>query len=96
MGQDYGGVCNKKKEKDNAVLLDIVKMNFAVIWQEKGQTRVCKCGSGKLSFRESIPIKYHKDGKVKKLSLQGKVCNDCDRKFLVRKMLLEEYHRIEG
>ena len=86
----------QKKEKDNAVLLDIVKMNFAVIWQEKGQTKVCKCGSEKLSFKENIPIKYHKDGKVKKLFLQGKVCNDCDRKYLVRKMLLEEYHKIEG
>lgn len=86
----------QKKEKDNAVLLDIVKMNFAVIWQEKGQTKTCKCGSEKLNFRENIPIKYHKDGKVKKLVLQGKVCKDCDRKFLVRKMLLEEYHKIEG
>ena len=70
----------QKKEKDNAVLLDIVKMNYAVIWQEKGQSKECKCGSAKLSFKESIPIKYHKDGKVKKLFLQGKVCNDCDRK----------------
>lgn len=86
----------QKKEKDNAVLLDIVKMNYAVICQEKGQSKECKCGSAKLSFKESIPIKYHKDGKVKKLFLQGKVCNDCDRKYLVRKMLLEEYHKIEG
>lgn len=86
----------QKKEKDNAVLLDIVKMNYAVIWQEKGQSKECKCGSAKLSFKENIPIKYHKDGKVKKLFLQGKVCNDCDRKYLVRKMLLEEYHKIEG
>ena len=86
----------QKKEKDNAVLLDIVKMNHAVIWQEKGQSKECKCGSAKLSFKENIPIKYHKDGKVKKLFLQGKVCNDCDRKYLVRKMLLEEYHKIEG
>ena len=86
----------QQNEKDNEILKNIINMNFIVIWQEKAQDKTCKCGNNMLCFYRQIPIKYRKDGKAKELMVQGKLCKDCGEKYIVRKMLLERYHEIEG
>ena len=82
--------------KENELLKGIVNMNFMVLWQRKAQCRTCKCGATNLYHYRQLPIKYRKDGKIKELMVQGKKCKDCGRKYIVRKMLLDKYHEIEG
>ena len=86
----------QQNELDNEILKKIVKMNYLEIWQEKGQSRTCKCGSKTLCFSDRVAIKYRKGGKINELTMQGKICNDCGRKYVVRKILLEKYHEAEG
>ena len=86
----------KQAEKENELLKGIVNMNFMVLWQKKAQEKTCKCGNNLLCFFPNIPIKYRKDGKVKELMVTGKMCKDCGRKYIVRKMLLDKYHEVEG
>ena len=86
----------KQAEQENELLKGIVNMNFMVLWQKKAQSRTCKCGATNLYHYRQIPIKYRKDGTVKELMVQGKKCKDCGRKYIVRKMLLDKYHEVEG
>ena len=86
----------RKNERDNEILHGIANMNFMVIWQEKAQDKTCRCGSNKLCYFRELPIKYRQDGKVKELKVCGKMCKDCGRKYIVRKVLLDKYHEAEG
>lgn len=86
----------EKNEENNQLLLHFMKMNFMVLWNEKGQEKICRCGAKTLCYMDKIEIRYRKDGKVKILHLGGKICKDCGRKYIVRKELLEKYYKIEG
>lgn len=86
----------RQNEIDNEILKGIVKLNFMVLQREKGQIKTCICGGNKIDYSERIPIKYRKDGKLKELTMKGKICKDCGRKYIIRKMLLEKYHEKEG
>ena len=83
-------------ETDKAVLKDIVNMNFVITIKERTHVKTCKCGAQVSCSMDNISIKYHKDGKTKEMTVQGRICRDCERKLVLEKMLLAKYHEIEG
>ncbi len=50
----------------------------------------CLCG-GRLSYSDSIELKFHKYGKISSVVVPGKTCQDCGRKFVVINAIKKEF-----
>lgn len=72
---------------DEKIIEDIELCNFIMIEQRKGEVHRCLCG-GNLEFKEKIAIKFHQNEKMKTVEITGKQCVDCERKLVVKSILL--------
>ena len=52
-----------KENREKKILEDIKLCNFISIADKRGQVKQCVCG-GKLSYKENLVIKFHKNGKM--------------------------------
>ena len=74
------------KEK---IVADVVLCNFIIIDEKKGKRKKCLCG-GKLHYKENIVIRFHNAGKMVSLLIAGKQCIECERKFVIKSILLSK------
>ena len=63
--------------------------NFINIENKKGEVKKCLCG-GNLTFKDKLAIRFHKNGKMETVEITGKQCVDCDRKLVIKSLLLNE------
>ena len=105
--QDYNNRSTKQKnsetekikqrnEEDNTFIRRIQNMNFLSVWTSEDQTDKCVCEGIKYEAKERISIKYRKNGIVKEIFVNGKICKDCGRKIVLKKPILDAYHKAEG
>lgn len=105
--QDYNNRSTKQKnsetekikqrnESDNTFIRHIQNMNFLSVWTSENQTDKCVCEGIDFGSKEKLAIKYRKDGIVKEILVSGKICKDCGRKIVVKKLILDAYHKAEG
>ena len=105
--QDYNNRSTKQKnseteeikqrnESDNTFIKQIRNMNFISVWSYNDQEDKCVCEGLKFEDREKISIKYRINGSVKEIFVNGKICKDCGRKIVLKKPILDAYHKAEG
>ena len=51
------------------------------------------CLWGKLSYKENLVIKFHKNGKMSSIHMNGKQCMDCERKLVIKGELLSKMEK---
>ncbi len=86
----------QRNEADNNFLKEVQINNNLVVIPNMGQEDKCVCKGAKLENKEEISIKYHKEGTVKEIFVKGKICKDCRRKLVLRKLILDAYHKVES
>lgn len=74
------------KEK---IIADVKICNFIVIDEKKGKTKKCFCG-GKLHYKQNIVIRFHNSREMDSVLIAGKQCIDCERKIVIKSILLSE------
>ena len=65
----------------------IVEQNHVTIWKRKGQQRVCTCG-GQLQYSDNIILCWTDAIGENQVQVSGKYCTACQRKYVVRSILL--------
>ena len=81
-----------KENREKKILEDIKLCNFISIADKRGQVKQCVCG-GKLSYKENLVIKFHKNGKMSSIHMNGKQCMDCERKLVIKGELLSKMEK---
>ena len=76
-----------RENREKKILEDIKLCNFISIADKRGQVKQCVCG-GKLSYKENLEIRFHKNGKMSSIHMNGKQCIDCERKLVIKGELL--------
>ena len=85
--QDYNNRSTKKKnsetekikqrnEEDNTFIRRIQIMNFLSVWPFANKDDKCLCEGRILQDKDKISIKYRKNGIVKEIFVNGKICKD--------------------
>ena len=85
----YKELENQQKENSKKVPFENIELcNFIILWDEKGQDTECPCG-GTLNYQSKLPVKFRKNGIMQTVYVDGKVCKDCGRKFVVKELIEE-------
>ena len=86
----------QRNEEDNTLLKKIRVMNFMTVLSNSSQLDKCECDGLLFDDNEKISIKYRKNEVIKEIFVKGKICKDCGRKIVERKLILDAYHKTEG
>ena len=70
------------------MIADIKLCNFIEIWNKRGERKNCLCG-GLLQYSDAVVVKYHQKGKMIQAVVSGKECPDCERKFVIKELILK-------
>ena len=70
-------------------MTQIIRKNNVVIWERKGQESACDCGT-KLKYSDNLDLKWSEMGKEKGITITGKFCPSCNKKYVVRSCLITE------
>lgn len=78
LGKPYGHKTTTQK---------IIENNDVIIWEQKGQEKVCNCGV-RLEYSDKIVLSWSEENRERSVQVSGKYCTSCGRKYVVRKFLL--------
>lgn len=84
----------KENEKLNDFIASIDLCNFISIEDKEEINPVCRC-KGEL-VDSDIQIRYKDEEGLKIFAFNGRVCKDCERKYVIKEKLIEKYGELNG
>lgn len=85
----------KQKEDEKKLLQDIEICNFIILCEKRGTVSTCRCG-GKFDYKDNIIVRYHGPKNMMAVKIAGKVCRDCERKLIIKSIVLNAISANEG
>lgn len=85
----------KNKTSPDEILKDVELCNFVMFANKRGEFKQCLCG-GKLNYKDKLVVKYHDKNKMQSIEMNGKQCEDCERKMFVKSEVIECIQKIAG